>query len=69
VDVTANSPTITLPSAVNCAGRVYILANTGAGTVTTATTSSQTVDGTTPTTLAAGARRRYQSTGANWITW
>lgn len=69
IDVTANSPTITLPTAVNCAGRQYIIANTGAGTITVATTSGQTVDGAAPATILTTVRRRYESDGANWITW
>jgi hypothetical protein len=69
INVTANSPTITLPTAVGATGQVYVIANTGAGTVTMATTSSQTIDGGAPGAVVAGARLRVQSTGANWITW
>jgi len=69
VNVTANSPTITLPDATYCAGRQYVIANTGAGTVTMATTSSQTIDGASPGTIATTARLRVESNGANWITW
>ena len=69
VNVSANSPTITLPTAINCAGRQYIIANTGGGTVTVATTSSQTIDGSAPGTVSTGARLRVESNGANWITW
>jgi hypothetical protein len=69
VNVTANSPTITLPTAVACAGRQYIIANTGAGSVTMATTSSQTIDGSGPGSVSTGTRLRVESNGANWITW
>lgn len=69
VNVTANSPTITLPTAVNCPGRQYIIANTGAGAVTVATTSAQTIDGGAPSSVSAGSRLRVESNGANWITW
>lgn len=82
INVTSGSPTITLPAATaasastgsanNAAagieGKIFIIANTGAGTVTVATTSSQTIDGAAPGTVAAGARLRVQSTGTNWIT-
>jgi len=74
VDVTSGSPTITLPTAVGSsqggslsAGRMYIIKNSGAGTVTLATTSSQTIDGAAPGTLAAGGVIRLVSTGSNWI--
>jgi hypothetical protein len=69
VDVTANSPTITLPTAVgvDLAHQAVIIKNSGAGTVTLATTSSQTIDGAAPGTLAAGEAITLVSTGANWI--
>jgi len=67
INCTANSFTVTVPSAVGIAGRIYIIKNTGAGTITMATTSSQTVDGTTPPTIAAGAVLQIMSDGANWI--
>lgn len=75
INVTANSPTITLPLSANTGGtstrnkgRIYIIANTGAGTITMATTSSQTIDGASPGTVAAAGRLKIQSTGSGWIT-
>lgn len=67
VEVPSGSPTLTLPDATYCAGRPYIIANTGAGTVTMATTSSQTIGGSAPSTVAAGASLKVESNGANWI--
>lgn len=67
IDCTANSFTITLPTAVGIQGRIYIIKNTGAGTITLATTSSQTIDGASPGTVAAGTVIVLQSTNANWI--
>lgn len=67
VNVTANSPTITLPTAVGITGRVYVIKNTGLGVVTLATTSSQTIDGAAPGTVIAGGVSVLQSDGANWI--
>lgn len=64
----SGNSTVTLPTAVGAAGRVYILKNSGAGTITLATTSSQTIDGAAPGTIAAGAGNIFVSTGANWIT-
>jgi hypothetical protein len=69
INCTANSFTVTLPTAVGITGRVYIIKNTGAGTITIATTSSQTIDGSAPGSLAAGPTIiRVMSDGANWIT-
>lgn len=66
-DVTSGSPTITLPTAGLGSGTMFIIKNSGAGTVTLATTSSQTIDGAAPGTVAAGGVIRLVSTGANWI--
>lgn len=68
VDCTANSFTLTLPTAVGITGRIYVVNNTGAGTITLATTSSQTINGAAPGTVGPTAVYRFQSTGANWIT-
>lgn len=68
IDCTSGSFTVTLPTAVGIDGRVFIIKNSGAGTITLATTSSQTIDGAAPGTLAAGVTIRVASTGANWIT-
>lgn len=68
IDCTANSFTVTLPTAVGCTGRIYIIKNSGAGTITMATTSSQTIDGVPPNPILTTALLRVQSTGANWIT-
>jgi hypothetical protein len=61
--------TTTFMTAVARRGKQFIIKNTGAGTITIATTSSQTIDGASPGTVAAGATLRLMSDGANWITW
>lgn len=65
---TSGTFTVTLPS-VNAvhAGDDVIIKNTGAGTITIATTSSQTIDGSTTQTLTANLAMRIMSTGAG--TW
>jgi hypothetical protein len=69
VNCTSNSFTITLPSAVGVAGRMFIIKNTGsATTITIATTSSQTIDGSAPGTITTLDPLRVMSDGANWIT-
>lgn len=67
VNCTSGSFTVTLPTAVGCQGRIYVIKNSGAGTITLATTSSQTIDGAAPGTVAAGAYIALQSTNGNWI--
>lgn len=73
IDCTANTFTVTLPTAVSESGQIYEVVNSGAGTITLATTSSQTfanVSGT-PTTLtiaaSLGKSVKVMSNGANWI--
>ncbi len=69
VNCTANSFTVTLPTAVGITGRQYIIKNTGSSTtITIATTSSQTIDGAAPGTVTTTVPLRVMSDGANWIT-
>ena len=68
VDVTATGQTITLPTAASITGRCYTIKLTASGTGTVATTSSQTIDGST--TYSLSAQYKYvtvQSNGSNWI--
>jgi hypothetical protein len=71
IDCTSGTFTATLPTAVGCAGRIYVITNSGAGTITIATTSSQTFANVaaTPTTLTMSTvgSRTVQSNGANWL--
>jgi hypothetical protein len=71
VEVTSGTHTQTLPTAVGITGRKYIITNTGSGTVTVGTTSSQTfinVSGTPTTqTLAQFATITVMSNGTNWL--
>ena len=69
VNCTANSFNLTLPTAASIAGRIYVLNNSGAGTITINTTSAQTIDGNASGTLTLATNKNYvvQSDGANWI--
>lgn len=68
IDCTSGTFTVTLPTAVGISGRVYIVKNTGTGTITVGTTSSQTIDGSTTKTLSTQySGYQVQSNGANWI--
>jgi hypothetical protein len=68
IEVTATGVTVTLPTAVGVSGANYVVKLTAAGSATVATTSSQTIDGST--TYSLSAQNKYvnvQSNGANWI--
>lgn len=76
IDCTSGTFTVTLPTAASIAGREYVIVNSGSGTITIATTSSQTFTNitSTPTTLtlapvgtAAIVEYKLKSTGSNWI--
>lgn len=71
IEVTANTFTVTLPTAVGITGREYIITNSGSGTITIATTSSQTFVNVTatPTTLTVNqfGTVKLISNGANWL--
>jgi hypothetical protein len=71
IECTSGTFTVTLPTAVNIIGREYWITNTGSGTITLATTSSQTFANVTatPTTLSIAQFTSYRvvSNGANWI--
>lgn len=71
IECTANTFTVTLPTSVGISGRIYHIVNSGAGTITVGTTSSQTFVNViaTPTTLtmATIGTTSVQSNGANWL--
>lgn len=67
IDCTGASFTVTLPTAIGIQGRIYILKNSSGGTKTLATTSSQTIDGSTTQTRSSGNFIKVQSNNANWI--
>jgi len=68
IDCTSGTFTVTLPTAVGVTGKVFVVKNSGAGVITIATTSSQTIDGFTTKVLNTQyAGYKVQSNGANWI--
>lgn len=71
IECTANTFQVTLPTAVGIAGREYVIVNSGAGTITIGTTSSQTFVNVTATpttlTMATIGTRVVISNGANWM--
>lgn len=60
--------TVDLPSAVGVKGKVLIIKNSGAGTITVDGNGSETIDGAATKSLAVQYEGiKIQSTGANWI--
>lgn len=67
VDCTANTFTVTLPTAVGVTGRIYDIKNSGTGVITVATTGGQTIDGSATALLQVqNVSITVMSDGANW---
>lgn len=66
----ANSFTVTLPTAENLTGQRFTVKNgntlASGNTITMATTSAQTIDGSAPGSLTPLVTQTFQSDGANW---
>jgi hypothetical protein len=67
VEVTANSPTITLPTAANAYGMGFFVKNTGSGTAILAAAAGQTIDGTATQSLTQYQGLTVVSNGTNWL--
>lgn len=67
IDVTGNTITVTLPTAVGIDGKNYVIKNNGSGVVTVATTSSQTIDGASSKSLKTNDSIEVISDGSNWV--
>jgi hypothetical protein len=74
VNATSGTFTVTLPdvTGISAVGHIYYISNSGTGTITIATTSSQTFQNVTgtPTTLTLGTKGVYglQATATGWVT-
>jgi len=69
IEYKSGSFTATFPTAVGIAGKDFAIKNSGTGTITVATTSSQGIDGITDssTTLEEGDNLTVKSNGVGWI--
>jgi hypothetical protein len=67
IDVTGNTVTVTLPTAVGINGKNYVVKNSGTGVVTVNTTSGQTIDNSESKTLSYNDSLEINSDGTNWI--
>lgn len=68
VNCTANTFTVTLPTAVGIEGQYFIIKNSGTGVITLEADGSETIDGALTKVMAV----QYESytvvsNGANWI--
>ena len=67
INATSGTFTVTLPTAVGIEGRIYVIKNSGAGTVTLDGNGSETIDGGTTVSLSSQYQSVIiQSNGANW---
>ena len=67
IECTSGTFSVTLPDATLFKGRVFSIKNSGTGTITLATTASQTIDGVTTQTLSQWFNLTVISNGASWI--
>lgn len=68
VNATSGTFTVTLPTAVGIAGKIYVIKNSGTGTVTIDPSGSETIDSASSCQLKpTNSCVTIQSNGANWI--
>jgi hypothetical protein len=67
IDCISGTFTVTLPTAVDIPGKLFIVKNSGPGVITVATTSSQTIDGSATVSLIADENVQVHSDGTNWV--
>lgn len=67
LNVTSGTFTQPLPTAVGISGKIYVIKNSGAGTVTVDAAGVELIDGALTATVAAGGALRIQSTNSGWI--
>ena len=60
--------TINLPTAVGIKGKLYIIKNSGSGTIIVDPNSSETIDGAATKALAQWATCTLMAYGGNWVT-
>ena len=70
LNCTSGTFNVKLPSARAIPGRVYIVKNTGAGTITVMADGTEEIDGSNTLVLAAGDIGRLVATDtSNWMSW
>jgi hypothetical protein len=59
--------TVTLTTAVSIAGRIYVVKNSGLGSITVAAQAGEDIDGSSTQILPSKSSITLQSDGSNWI--
>lgn len=67
VDCTANSFTVTLPTAVGITGRIYVIKNSGTGSIVVDGATTETIDGQLTQTLSQYDSLTIMSNNVGWI--
>jgi hypothetical protein len=67
VNCTANTFTVTLPTAVGITGRIYNVKNSGTGLITLDAHSTETIDGALTQDISQWESLQVQSTSTGWI--
>lgn len=67
IDCTSGTFDIDLPTAVGITGRIYVIKNSGVGTITIDPAGAELIDSLATATLVSGASITTQSTGTGWI--
>lgn len=67
INCTANTFTVTLPTAVGISGREYIIKNSGSGVITLDGDGTETIDGALTLVLNQYDSYTVVSNGANWV--
>lgn len=67
IDATSGTFTVNLPTAVGITGRIYVIKNSGVGTITLDPAGAELIDSLATATVVSGASITTQSTGTGWI--
>lgn len=67
IDCTSGTFDVDLPTAVGIAGRLYVIKNSGVGTITIDPAGAELIDSLATATVPSGASLTVQSTGTGWI--
>lgn len=67
IECTANTFTVTLPTAVGIVGREYEVKNSGTGTITVDAAGTETIDDQLTQVLVQYDAMKIMSNGTNWI--
>lgn len=67
IDCTAGTFDVDLPTAVGITGRIYVIKNSGVGTITIDPDGAELIDSLATATVVSGGATMVQSNGVGWI--